>query len=96
MKTRLLSAAIALAAFACVGAQATVCPAEQFAGGQMPRITVTALARQTQPLCSSFFSVLYSGVSRTPLYSAEHLTGCHTAPVPRSATMRTAAMTAVT
>ncbi len=65
---------LALSALACIRAQASQCPAEQFAGGQMPRITVPALARDTRPLCSHFFSVLYSGVSRTPLYSAEHLT----------------------
>lgn len=72
--SRLLHILRSLLALTCVGAQAGPCPAEQFAGGQMPRITVPALARDTRPLCSHFFSVLYSGVSRTPLYSAEHLT----------------------
>ena len=71
---RFLPSLLSLLALTCVGAQAGPCPAEQFAGGQMPRITVPALARDTRPLCSHFFSVLYSGVSRTPLYSAEHLT----------------------
>lgn len=53
---------------------AFACPAEQFAGGQVPRLQIAALTKETQPLCSRFFSVLYSGVTRTPLYSAEHLT----------------------
>ena len=50
------------------------CSTAVFAEGQMPRLTVPALARDTTKLCSSFFTVLYSGVTRTSLYSAERLT----------------------
>jgi endonuclease G len=49
------------------------CP-EHFAGGQAPDIVRSALSAKTTPLCYSGFAVLHSGVSRTPLYSAEHLT----------------------
>ncbi len=63
-----------LCASATFSASAAQCPSSQFADGQPPRIVVTALSRDARSLCSSFFSVLYSGISRTPLYSAEHLT----------------------
>lgn len=64
-----------IGAFFCgsVAVSAFACPSEEFAGGQEPRLMVAALARDTRPLCSHFFSVLYSGISHTPLYSAEHL-----------------------
>lgn len=49
------------------------CPA-LFAGGQVPVLTNPKLAARTVPLCFEAFAVLHSGVTRTPLYSAEHLT----------------------
>ncbi len=42
--------------------------------GIAPAIKTEALAAQTHPICFSEIAVLYSGVSRTPLWSAEHLT----------------------
>lgn len=50
------------------------CSAAVFAVGVQPKLTVVALGRDTTVLCSSFFTVLYSGVTLTPVYSAEHLT----------------------
>ena len=41
---------------------------------QRPDITNEKLARGTVELCSSHFATYYSGVSRTPLWSAEYLT----------------------
>ncbi|WP_342105401.1 DNA/RNA non-specific endonuclease [Methylobacterium sp. SI9] len=49
------------------------CPA-LFATGQAPVLTNPKLAVRTVPLCFEAFAVLHSGVTRTPLYSAEHLT----------------------
>ena len=52
---------------------ATECP-EHFAGGVAPTITNPKLKARTQEVCFEAFAVLHSGISRTPLYSAEHLT----------------------
>lgn len=51
----------------------TSCPSS-FASGVEPTIVNLKLARSTRSLCFAAFAVLHSGVSRTPLYSAEHLT----------------------
>lgn len=42
--------------------------------GQSPVIANAKLAQRTTPLCFSEFAVMFSGLSRTPLWSAEHLT----------------------
>jgi endonuclease G len=47
---------------------------EQFAAGIAPTITNVRLQSRTQEVCFESYAVLHSGVSRTPLYSAEHLT----------------------
>jgi endonuclease G, mitochondrial len=52
---------------------------EQFAGGAAPVLANERLAQRTTPLCFSGFAVLYSAVSRTPLYAAEHLTAARIA-----------------
>ena len=52
---------------------ATDCP-EHFAGGIAPTVTNPKLQARTQEVCFEAFAVLHSGISRTPLYSAEHLT----------------------
>ena len=49
------------------------CPS-LFAEGRTPALTNPKLAQQTTALCFEAFAVLHSGVTRTPLYSAEHLT----------------------
>lgn len=49
------------------------CP-ELFAGGRAPVLANPRLAPNTTPLCFEAFAVLFSGVSRTPLYAAERLT----------------------
>ena len=54
-------------------AASTACP-EHYAGGQAPDIVNVKLAAQTQELCNIGFVVMHSGTSRTPLWSAEHLT----------------------
>jgi endonuclease G, mitochondrial len=52
---------------------ASLCP-EHFAGGVAPTITNPKLQARTQEVCFEAFAVLHSGISRTPLYSAERLT----------------------
>lgn len=52
------------------------CP-EHFYGGQAPSFVGKKgerLRKNTHELCFDGFAVLHSGVSRTPIYSAEHLT----------------------
>ena len=53
-------------------AWATQCP-EHYAGGQAPIIVNVKLRPRTQELCFRAFVVVHSGLSRTPLWSAEHL-----------------------
>ena len=46
---------------------------DHFVDGQAPRLTNAKLQRDTEQLCFNVFSVLHSGITRTPLWSAEHL-----------------------
>jgi endonuclease G len=55
------------------GPSSSACPGH-FADGQPPALLNPKLATQTVPLCFRAFAVLHSGVTRTPLWSAEHLT----------------------
>jgi len=52
---------------------AAPCP-EHFAGGRPPALLNPRLAPGTRALCYGGFAVLHSAATRTPLYSAEHLT----------------------
>ncbi|MES2534708.1 MAG: DNA/RNA non-specific endonuclease [Pseudomonadota bacterium] len=54
-------------------AQSTRCP-EHFAGGASPQFINQKLAARTTALCFEAFAVMHSGISRTPIWSAEHLT----------------------
>jgi endonuclease G, mitochondrial len=47
---------------------------QHFAGGVVPALLVKNLTEKTRELCSSGHATLHSGVTRTPLYSAAHLT----------------------
>lgn len=58
----------------CAATPAAAGCADQFADGAAPALVNQRLAQRTEPLCSQAFAVLYSGITRTPLYSAEHLT----------------------
>jgi endonuclease G, mitochondrial len=51
----------------------TACP-EHFASGQSPDFINQKLTAKTREVCYSGYAVTHSGVTRTPLYSAEHLT----------------------
>ncbi len=66
--------AAALLLQACAAhAAPTACP-EHFAAGQAPDLVNRRLAPGTHALCFQAFAVLHSALTRTPLYSAEHLT----------------------
>lgn len=54
-------------------AKETACP-QHYAAGQAPRITNPKLLSRTAELCFTAFGVVHSGLYRTPLWSAEHLT----------------------
>ena len=47
---------------------------KHFVDGKPPSFTRTSLQLKTAGLCYEAFAVMHSGVSRTPLWSAEHLT----------------------
>ena len=61
-----------LLAIAPAQAAPSQCP-ELFFGGQAPDVS-GPLAKRLSSLCFSEFAVLHSGYTRTPLYSADHLT----------------------
>src|ERR1700738_4645664 len=48
--------------------------ANHFAGGEPPSITNQSLAAKTEMLCFEGYATMHSGISRTPVWSAEHLT----------------------
>jgi endonuclease G len=54
-------------------AASTDCP-QQYVGGEAPDLTNQKLAVKTHEVCYSEYGLLHSGVTRTPLYAAEHLT----------------------
>lgn len=66
------AAVLLLQGWAAVAAP-TQCP-QDFAGGQAPNLLNPRLAAGTRALCFDAFAVLHSALTRTPLYSAEHLT----------------------
>ncbi len=70
--TRILLLSLLLAP-SVVTAEESSCP-EHFAGGQAPSITNLKLSPQTRDVCYSGYAFKHSGLTRTPLYSAEHLT----------------------
>lgn len=70
----LLAAALALAS----SLAAAGCPGH-YADGRMPEIRNQKLAVKTQELCYGVFGIMHSGLTRTPLWSAEHLTASNIA-----------------
>ncbi|HYD78719.1 MAG TPA: DNA/RNA non-specific endonuclease [Paucimonas sp.] len=65
-------AMLAFLAAACTGRE-PVCN-EHFADGTPPAIVSPSLGKKTQMLCFEGYAVMHSGVSRTPIWAAEHLT----------------------
>src|SRR5690606_18356069 len=54
-------------------AQSSACP-EHYAGGNRPEIVSAPLQSSAYELCSAGYGVVYSGIARAPIWSAEHLT----------------------
>lgn len=54
-------------------AHAGGCPAH-YVDGRLPEIRNQKLSNATRELCYGVFGIMHSGVTRTPLWSAEHLT----------------------
>ena len=71
----LISLALCLAALTPLfaEAQSTTCQ-KHFVDGKPPTFVRASLQSKTVALCYEAFAVMHSGVSRTPLWSAEHLT----------------------
>ena len=51
----------------------TTCP-EHFAGGEAPNFVNQDAEIHLQPICYQQFAILHSSATRTPIWSAEHLT----------------------
>lgn len=69
---------LALLALASPARAETLCP-EHFADGEPPALANARLGVGARALCFEAFAVLHSGATRTPLYSAEHLTAARIA-----------------
>ena len=74
----LIQRTVALATLACglfaAGlATAGDCP-DHYVDGRLPEIRNSKMSAATTELCYGVFGVMHSGVTRTPLWSAEHLT----------------------
>lgn len=75
---RLIQKTLAAAVFACGTlvtslALAGACPAH-YVDGRVPEIRNEKMSAATRELCYGVFGVMHSGLTRTPLWSAEHLT----------------------
>jgi endonuclease G len=68
----ILGAALAASLFFPAVAFGSACPAH-YADGRAPEIRNPKLAVATTELCYGVFGVMHSGITRTPLWSAEHL-----------------------
>jgi endonuclease G len=64
---------VALIAAKTADAASTECP-KHFLAGQAPDVTAPKMREKARPICFSEYAVLHSGLTRTPLYSADHLT----------------------
>lgn len=74
----LSAAALACGVLAAQFALAGQCPAH-YVDGRAPEFVNQKLSAATTELCYGVFGVMHSGITRTPLWSAEHLTADHLA-----------------
>ena len=74
MKIRAILPALLLVLLAALAfAAPSKCP-QYYVGGQAPDILNQAYSQKTQEICYSAYGLIHSGITRTPLVSAEHLT----------------------
>jgi len=74
MKTKILPVIVGLLLLSTnVGNAGASCEASYF-GGTPPKIANPKMGAKTQELCYEGYATLFSGITRTPLWSAEHLT----------------------
>lgn len=81
MIQRYARASLALLAFCVAGAvnaSDTACP-QFFQGNQAPDLIDDSLAERTTVICNEAYSLIASGVTKGPLWSAEHLTAAQIA-----------------
>jgi endonuclease G len=69
----MLQQLIGAALLAASGLAFAGCP-QHYVEGRAPQIRNERLVKSTQELCYKVFGIMHSGVTRTPLWSAEHLT----------------------
>jgi len=69
----MLQQLIGAALLAASGLAYASCP-QHYVEGRAPEIRNERLSKSTQELCYKVFGIMHSGVTRTPLWSAEHLT----------------------
>jgi endonuclease G len=67
------AAVLACGLFGSVAAWAGACPSH-YVDGRLPEIRNPKMSSATTELCYGVFGVMHSGITRTPLWSAEHLT----------------------
>ena len=74
MKMRAMLPALLLVLLASLAfAAPSKCP-QYYVGGQAPDILNQAYSQKTQEICYSAYGLIHSGITRTPVVSAEHLT----------------------
>ena len=69
----LIALILATSVWAPAHAGATAC-GTHYLSGEAPEITNTRMVPKARELCFAAFGVMHSGIARTPLWSAEHLT----------------------
>ncbi len=70
---RSVTAAALLCGLFSAAAMAGECPSH-YVDGRLPEIRNAKMSAATTELCYGVFGVMHSGITRTPLWSAEHLT----------------------
>jgi endonuclease G len=81
MLDRFVRALCAVVVFSVVGAvhaSDTACP-QLFQGKQAPDLIDTSLAERTTVVCNDAYALIASGITKGPLWSAEHLTAAQLA-----------------
>ena len=69
-----LTCVVTVAAFPGAASAAVSACGDHYWAGTAPDITRATMTRNAREVCFSAFGVMHSGVTRTPLWSAEHLT----------------------